>query len=148
MDAGWVEALAQTGAATLVAAIATDTWAGARAGLVRVFERGGHEPSAELVRRLDEAQAQLDAALPQNRDQVRAQVLPRWQGRLADLLADHPEAAADLQAWAAAVRDQLPAERSTWVQNNSPSDNATVYAVQGGNQIHHHHVGPPPASAS
>jgi hypothetical protein len=133
----WVVALAAAGGSALIGAAATDAWQAARDGVLALFGRGGDRRREAAAARLDEDAAAVEAAAPGERDGVRAQLLPKWQTRLADLLEEYPEAREELQAWVQRVRDQLPPAQQSWVQNNTAQDRGTVFAVQGGNQHIH-----------
>jgi hypothetical protein len=74
--------------------------------VARLFGRGAPDPGAE--RRLDATREHLAAAAPDDREGAAAQQARQWQTRLADLLADHPAAADELQALLACYRG-LPA---------------------------------------
>ncbi|MBL7495179.1 hypothetical protein I6A84_13860 [Frankia sp. CNm7] len=52
--------------------------------------------------------------------------------RLADLLAEFPEAAEELSAWAERTRAALPAAEQSWVQTNIAGRD--VYAIGQGTQ--------------
>jgi hypothetical protein len=95
-----VIALAAMAAAALVQAVVTDGWEGVRHKVARLFGRG--QPDAAIERRLDATRDQLTAATPG--DQAAA-LAAQWETRFADLLADHPDAEADL---AALVKDIKP----------------------------------------
>jgi len=90
-----VVALAAMAASALVQAMVTDGWEGVRQKVARIFGRGHPDPVIE--RRLDETREQLTAAQPGELERVQAQLAGQWETRLADLLAEHPDAAAELQ---------------------------------------------------
>src|SRR5260370_39236395 len=130
----WIAAAASAGGTALIGAAATDAWQTARDGVVKLFGRGGKR-RAELVRdRLDRDVAVIEAAGPGERDEARAQLLPGWQVRLADLLEEVPDARDELSAWAEQVRAQRPVTEALWVQNNTGRDHGTGFAVQHGSQ--------------
>lgn len=89
-----VEALVATAGSTLVQAMVKDGWEAVRAKVAHLFGRGEPDPATE--RRLDATRRELAAASPAELSQVQAALAAQWQTRFADLLADHPEAAADL----------------------------------------------------
>jgi len=67
-----------------------------RQRLARIF---GHEkPDAGIERRLDATRQQLTTAAPDEQERLRTSLAGQWQTRFADLLADHPEVAAELRA--------------------------------------------------
>lgn len=143
----WVAALAAAGGSALVGAAATDAWQAARDGVLGLFGRAGDRRREVAAARLDADAAEIAAAEAGERDEVRARVLPGWQTRLADLLEEYPEAREELQAWVQRLRDQLPAQQTRWVQNNTARDHGTMYAVQHGSQ-HIHQAPAPGAPAS
>ena len=129
----WLNELAMTGATTLVAALATQTWESARDGLVKVF-KGTSADTDKLARRANRdraALAELDPAQAQERTD---ELAIEWRGRLRDVLEEHPEVRAELAAWAEWVRTELPAPATSNVQNNKARDKATIFAVQHGSQ--------------
>jgi hypothetical protein len=99
-----VVALAAMAAAALVQAVVTDGWEGVRHRVARLFGRG--QPDMAIERRLDATRDQLTAATPGEMETVRTALAAQWETRFADLLADHPDAEAEL---AALVKDIKPA---------------------------------------
>ena len=97
-------ALAAMAAAALVQAVVTDGWEGVRHRVARLFGRG--QPDMAIERRLDATRDQLTAATPGEMETVRTALAAQWETRFADLLADHPDAEAEL---AALVKDIKPA---------------------------------------
>ena len=100
-----VDALAALAGNTIVAAAVTDAFDGVRVKVARIF--GRDKPDGRIQRRLDETRRQLAAALAADAgDCERAQSAQarQWETRVADLLADHPEAAAELRALIAEFR--------------------------------------------
>lgn len=102
-----VVALAATAAAALVQAMVTDGWEGVRHKVARLFGRG--QPDAAIKRRLDVTRDQLTAATPDDLDKVQAALATQWETRFADLLADHPDAAAELAALVKEIRPTVTA---------------------------------------
>jgi hypothetical protein len=136
-----MEALAMTGATTLVAAMATGAWQGARAGAARLFHRGGHA-LPEIEGRLDsDAEIVKQAKDP---DGARADLAGGWKQRLALLLREFPDARADLAALIDQVRGELPSAQAGWVQTNLATDHGVVNAVQHGNLNTFHMDSPNP----
>lgn len=144
----WVAVLAAAGGSALIGAAATDAWQSAKDGVLGLFGRGGDRRREVVAARLEADVAEIEAAPVEERDEVRARVLPGWQTRLADLLEEYPEAREELTAWVQRVRDQLPAQQAGWVQNNTARDHGTVFAVQGGSQRIHQVAAGAPASAA
>jgi hypothetical protein len=111
-----VVALAAMAASALVQAMVTDGWEGVRHKVTRIFGRG--QPDQAVERRLDATRDQLIAAQPGEVKRVQAQLAGQWETRLSDLLADHPDAAgelenlvADIQASTATASDHSFAAR-------------------------------------
>jgi hypothetical protein len=103
MDAAALEALAGT---ALVQAMVTDGWQSVRRKVAQLFGRG--QPGSQIERRLDATREQLRAAAPAELDRVRAVLAGQWQTRFEDLLADHPDAEADLADLVAELQATLP----------------------------------------
>lgn len=102
-----IDALAALAANTLVAAAVTDAFEGLRAKVAQLFGRDKPDPAVQ--RRLDATRQQLTAVSPKEIEGKQAAQARQWQTRFADLLADHPEAAEELQSllaeFTAATRD-------------------------------------------
>jgi hypothetical protein len=135
-----VVALAAMAAAALVQAMVTDGWEGVRHKVARLFGRG--QPDAAIERRLDATRDQLTAAAQGDLETVQADLAAQWQTRFADLLADHPDAQADL---AALVKDIKPAVTAA-DHSVAAGGHVTATATNGGvaaNVIHGDvHAGP------
>jgi hypothetical protein len=101
-----IEALAALAGNTIVAAVVTDAFEGVRAKVARIFGRGRSDP--RIRRRLDQTRQQLAASAPGELERTQATQARQWQTRIADLLADHPEAAGEMQALMAEFRPALP----------------------------------------
>ena len=121
-----VIALAAMAAAALVQAIVTDGWEGVRHKVARLFGRG--QSDAAIERRLDATREQLTAATPGDLATVQAALAAQWETRFVDLLADHPDAEAEL---AALVKDNRP---NVTARNHSVAagGNVTATAKNGG----------------
>ncbi|MEU7039265.1 hypothetical protein ABZ958_37255 [Streptomyces sp. NPDC046237] len=146
-------ALAQAGAVAVIGAMATDLWQGARDGVVQLFRRGeapgeggvgagdaGAAGGADAVgNRLDEDAALVAGAEHAEADLVRRELVPLWRRQLTRLLEEHPDSEAELRELVERLRSALPAERQVWLQSNTARDNATLFAVQGGD-LHYHHA--------
>jgi hypothetical protein len=101
-----IDALAALAANTVVATSVTDAFEGLRAKVARIF---GHEkPDPGVQRRLDATRQQLAAAAPGALESEQATQARQWETRFADLLADHPEAAGELQALLAELKALSP----------------------------------------
>jgi len=142
MPKGWamVVALAAMAAAALVQAMVTDGWEGVRHKVARLF--GGGQPDVAIERRLDATRDQLMAATTADVVTVQAALAAQWETRFADLLADHPDAEADL---AALVKDITPAVTAA-DHAVAAGGNVTATAKSGGvaaNVVHGDvHTGP------
>ncbi len=132
--------LAAMAAAALVQAMVTDGWEGAQHKVARLFGRG--QPDVAIERRLDVTRDQLTAATPGDLETVQAALAAQWETRFADLLADHPDAEAEL---AALVNDIRPTVTAT-DHAVAAGGNVTATAQDGGvaaNVIHGDvHAGP------
>jgi hypothetical protein len=126
-----LDALAMTGATTVVAAMATDAWRAVRDRIAQLFHRHGYDRQA-IEAQLD-GDAQL-VELDEDADGARQDVVAPWKRRLTALLREFPEAQADLADLIDRVRDELPAAGQTWIQANLARDHGIVNAVQHGNQ--------------
>jgi hypothetical protein len=135
-----VVALAAMAAAALVQAMVTDGWEGVRHKVARLFGRG--QPDAAIERRLDTTRDQLTAASPGDVDTVRAAQAAQWETRFADLLADHPDAGAELAALVKEIKPTVSASD----HGVAAGGNVTATAQGGGvaaNVIHGDvHTGP------
>ena len=135
-----VIALAAMAAAALVQAMVTDGWEGVRHKVARLFGRG--QPDAAIERRLDTTRDQLTAATPGDLEKMQTALAAQWETRFADLLADHPDAEADL---AALVKDITPAVTAA-DHAVAAGGNVTATAKSGGvaaNVVHGDvHTGP------
>jgi hypothetical protein len=126
-------ALAAMAAAALVQAMVTDGWEGVRHKVARLFGRG--QPDVAIERRLDATRDQLTAVAPGEVETVQAALAAQWETRFADLLADHPDAEAEL---AALVKDIKPTVTAT-DHSVAAAGNVTATAQGGGvaaNVIH------------
>jgi len=133
------ELLSLTGATTVAAAMATDGWKTARAGIASLFRRAGQAKQASIENQLD-ANAALVAAA-ENAERARRAITPLWQLELEQLLSEfpNPETAAELQSVVDQIQAALPATGRHWVQTqiNNASGSATLFAALGGNIIVH-----------
>jgi len=125
-------ALAEAGAAAVVAAMATDVWQRTRDGVLRLFGRAGPGLRAAAEARLDDDAALVGAATAP--DEVRRALLAPWTQELAVLLSQDEAGRRALAELVAEVRAQLPGERRTPAceQTNTAHDSGTVIAVQHG----------------
>jgi hypothetical protein len=96
------DALAALAANTIVTTAVTDAFEGLRAKVARIF--GRDKPDATIQRRLDATRQQLAAAARGGLEGMQATQSRQWETRFTGLLADHPEAARELQALLAEFR--------------------------------------------
>ena len=101
-----IDALAALAANTVVATAVSDVFEGLRAKVARVF--GRDKPDPGIQRRLDATRQQLATAAPGDRESAQTSQARQWETRFADLLADHPEAAGELQALLAEFKAMIP----------------------------------------
>lgn len=102
-----IAALAALAGNTLVSVAVTDAWEDLRHKIARLFGRGQPDPAIE--RRLEETRQQLAGASAAQVGLVRADVAGQWKTRFADLLADNPDAALELDALVREISANLPA---------------------------------------
>jgi hypothetical protein len=135
-----VLALAAVAASALVQAMVTDGWEGVRNRVVRLFGRG--QPDVAIERRLDATRDQLTAATAGDLATVQAALAAQWETRFADLLADHPDAEAELAALVKEIRPAVAAAD----HSVAAGGNVTATAKSGGvaaNVLHGDvHTGP------
>jgi hypothetical protein len=101
--------LASLAGQTVVTAAVTDAWGTAKRGFARLLGRGDPARTELAERRLEQTHDQLTGVPAADLAQARSQLEATWQTRLLDLLEEHPEVAADLQALVEQVQAQLPA---------------------------------------
>lgn len=128
-------ALAAAASTTLVAAMATDAWASARTGMLRVLHRGNDDEPVLLAAQLDSEAALVLAA--DDAEAARQSLLPGWRLRLEQFLRDNPDAADGIRELTERLAAELPNPQQQWVQHNEAHDNAQVFGVQNGNVIIH-----------
>jgi hypothetical protein len=91
-----IDTLAALAGNALVTAAVTDAWEDVRRKIARLFGRG--RPDSQIERRLDTTREQLDAVDPADLEHAQAIQAAHWTTRFGDLLADHPDAEAELRA--------------------------------------------------
>ncbi|WP_329166124.1 hypothetical protein OG709_12795 [Streptomyces sp. NBC_01267] len=146
-------ALAEAGAAAVVAAMATDVWQGTRSAVLALFQRTDRTGRADRARRAAiEAQLDGNAALVQravlpDADEIRRSLFGFWALELAALLRRDPSCREALARLAAEVAAALPDDRRTFTfeQTNIVHGSGSVFAVQHGDQ---HAYGTAPAEPS
>ena len=128
-----VVALAAMAAAALVQAMVTDGWEGVLHKVARLFGRG--QPDAMIERRLDATRDQLAAATPGDLETLQAALAAQWETRFADLLADHPDAAAELAALVKEIKPDVTATDHSVAAGGNVTPTATSGGVAA-NVIH------------
>ncbi|MFJ7271334.1 hypothetical protein ACIQV3_32630 [Streptomyces sp. NPDC099050] len=135
-----VSALVMAGATTIVAAMATSVWEGARGRVVEVFRRRGDDGVAAIETQLD-ADARL-VAEEEDTDGTRQDLLRPWARRFAALLREHPEATEELRRAVEEVAAALPRTGQHWTQNVTAHGGGTAFGAQGpGSSVHIHRGG-------
>ena len=127
-------AVASTSATTLVAAMTTDAWHGARSGVGRLFRRDGRDRQKTAEMQLDSNADLVAKADDQNR--ARTSLVGVWTLEFERFLIQHPDADDDLRALMAQVRASLPSAQQSWVQTVIAYGGLSV-GVQGGNVVMH-----------
>src|SRR5271166_1639518 len=94
---------------TVVDAASTDGWDTVRCGYARLLGRGDTERTRLAEQRLDETRKQLiDVARTEVWLYLSSELALRWTERLADLLAENPDAEADLRTLIQEIQTTLP----------------------------------------
>jgi hypothetical protein len=138
-------ALASAGGAALVGAVAKDAWAAAKGGFARLLGRGDPAREAAVEHQLERTRTALQGAGPEA-DQVRGQQEAVWAGRLEDLLAENPDAAAELTALVRQITEATGTRSAGHVvQHATASGNAQQAVLGHGHQTNT--FGAPPSRA-
>jgi multidrug resistance efflux pump len=103
------EGLASLAGRTVVAAAVTDAWGTAKRGFARLLGLGDAGRTELAERRLEQTREELAGVSAAELERAQSQLEATWQTRLLDLLEEHPEMAAELQALVEQVGAQLPA---------------------------------------
>jgi len=119
-------------------------WPPARDHALQLFRYAEPRQRTFLEVLLDEDATALAGAPAAELGSLRQQLAAGWRRQLGRLLADRPDAAADLRELVARLRDALPADPApaarSYSQTNIARGNATVFAVLDGN-LHNHPPG-------
>ncbi|MEV4041317.1 hypothetical protein [Streptomyces umbrinus] len=139
MEADLIVALATSGATALVAAAATDTWQATRDAFARVFQRAGRDDV--VTGELDHVLARLARARAIGGQNAPTDTLTDlWTARLREVLQEHPEAAADIQAAIdQAQRPSVVTSRVGSLGDLSVRSGRDVYVSGRDQTITHHH---------
>lgn len=92
-----ITSLAQGAGATLVTLMATDTWQALRAGITRLWSGSRPDRVDVVAAELAADREDVLAAEARGDNETLADVRTQWQARFRRLLAEHPEAAAELR---------------------------------------------------
>lgn len=126
-------ALALLAAQTVVAAASTDAWGAAKRGVAHLLGRGDPAKEKLAEQRLEQARQQLQAAAPgEDLEQARAELAATWRTRLADLLEEDPDVAAELQALVEQIQAQLPEASVSAVDHSVAAGRDVNVAASGG----------------
>jgi hypothetical protein len=98
-------ALAARAGTVVVQAMVTEGWESVRLEVARQF--GGGQPDSTIERRLNATHEQLAATSPAEMASAQTALAVQWQTRFADLLADHPDAEAELAALVNKLRSSI-----------------------------------------
>ena len=135
-----MEPLTVAFATALVAAMATDTWQEARSAVVALWQRVRPSRQDDSVEEdLDALRVRVLSAGQESRPEIERALMSVWQGRIEELLLDHPEHAVQLRR----VLDQTltpmlaPAEckRVGQIIMTGTSHDASTFSQVAGNQI-------------
>lgn len=126
----------EAAAVALGTAAGTGIWADARAGLVALLGRGGHDEQ-ETAGLLDETDTAVRAAPAAERDRVRAETVRDWQVRLRDLARRSPDIGEDLAGWVARVQRQAPPARQINQNVTASASGAVAQGALFGDVVNH-----------
>jgi hypothetical protein len=146
-----IDALAATAATTLVAAMATDSWAGLKKLIQALFHRIGGERARAAQGRLDSDADLVDGA--RDADKARQALLEPWTSELSALLRSAPgsaeELSALLRAYSESGKPGRPGQAGVVVdQTTVVGKGATATVVGVGDVFHMAIPGPHPPVAS
>jgi hypothetical protein len=99
------ETLLMLAGRTIVAAVATDAWDVCKRGFARLLGRGDPKKERLQEQRLEETRQLLVGT---GSEQARDAQAVAWKTRLEDLIADNPDAEAELRALVQEIQAQLP----------------------------------------
>jgi uncharacterized protein involved in exopolysaccharide biosynthesis len=92
-----IAALASSGATTLVGLMVSDSWAQAKARVVKLFGHRSAEQAEAISAELGLAQVELMSAAGRADESTAADLEAEWRSRFRRLLASDPQAVADLK---------------------------------------------------
>jgi hypothetical protein len=94
----------------LVTAAVTESWEDVRRQVASWFGRG--QPDRKTLERLDRTRADIAAAPADARERVRTELAREWVVRFKDLVADHPDAAVELDGLVREIRAVTASDHS------------------------------------
>ncbi|MFJ5179310.1 hypothetical protein ACIP68_36365 [Streptomyces griseoviridis] len=123
--------IAGVGAGALVTEMARSTWESMRAGVARIFRRGGEESAAQELRLIDAARQRLVDSSESERGPVEERLRTELMIQLAAFLQKHPDAAQELQG----LVDQVKGTRDGDGTQTSVHHNTDSMVVISGRDI-------------
>ena len=112
-----------------------------------LFRRAGKAREHQRAAEAERARAELVAAAEDAPGPARLRQQALWEARIHDLLAEHPDALAELDEFLAAVRHTLGPAPAVKQQNiNASAPGAFASGAIDGNVIHYHAGVPRPPS--
>jgi Tetratricopeptide repeat len=113
----------------LITAAVTEPWANVRRKVASWFGRG--QPDRKTLERLDRTRADIAAAPAREAERVRNELAREWAGRFKDLIADHPDAAAELDGLVKDMRAVVASDHSVAAGGDvtSTADRGSVAAA-------------------
>ncbi|MGV9604062.1 hypothetical protein ACWDR2_10020 [Streptomyces sp. NPDC003631] len=132
-------AIATSSANALVSLMTTDIWERTKGGLSTLFSRLSKSPEM-IVRELEESRRELVASTErQDQEETTAEIQQMWRGKFRRLLAEHPDAAKDLQElikiWQVNSGDAETGPGNMIHQTATAHDNSRIY--QQGSGVQH-----------
>ncbi|MGY0017612.1 hypothetical protein ACVHNB_01315 [Streptomyces sp. YJ-C3] len=132
-------AVASTSANALVSLMTTDIWERAKAGVTKAYAKLS-KPSGMVEQELEESRGDLGSAIERgDSEQTSIEVQQMWQGKFRRLLAEHPEAASDLdmltRLWNENSGAIAPAVGNAITQTATASDSSRIYQQGSGIQF-------------
>ncbi|MEU1934604.1 hypothetical protein ACH49O_12975 [Streptomyces coeruleorubidus] len=131
-------AVASTSANALVSLMTTDLWERAKGRVAHIYTRLAKSPEA-LEQELEESRTELGTSTERgDLDETTTEMQQMWKGKFRRLLADHPEAAAELEdlvsLWQQISEDKAPGAGSKINQTATANDNSRIYQQGSGVQ--------------
>lgn len=109
-----------------------------------LWRRSGERKQELMAKELERSARELSNAPEPAQTQMRHEAL--WEGRLRDLLAEHPDASAELQELITVLRSVTSGPSAPNVQIGIARDNGRQFQVQSGDLHYHEARQEPPQS--